>query len=257
MKIFVCEDSLAGIFTGVYDAWAAPGAHAEKRLITGDTWNMELFAEYAMAAPDSEKAEKVIRTLERRLGHEAYEQLCYAAMSDAIDKADVIYHTIVTAFAMRDSKRVFQNMHDPAVMRCFALGRTVGREATHHLEFIRFRELENGVLFARCTPKNRITLVLAEHFCDRFPAESFIILNATHHEAALHAAGEHTYVLCDSAVFLKETPGAYSETEELFQDLWKEYFATIAIEDRKNEKLQGQLFPKRYWKDSVELQDKA
>lgn len=257
MKIFVCEDSLTGIFTGVYDAWAAAGAHAQKRLITGDTWNMELFAEYITVLPDAEKTEKVIRTLERRLGYEAYEKLCYVTMSDAIDKADAIYHTIVTAFSMRDSKRVFQNMHDPAVMRCFALGRTVGGEATHHMEFIRFRELENGVLFARCTPKNRITLVLAEHFSDRFPSESFIILNATHHEAVLHAAGEHTYILCDSAALLQEQPGAYSETEELFQDLWKDYFESMTIEDRKNERLQKQLFPKRYWKDSVELRDKA
>lgn len=256
MHIFICEDSLTGIFTGVYDAWASGYPHDENRLITGETWNLELFAEYRDIAPDACKAVKVMRTLNRRLGIEAYERICLAALSNGLDKADAIYHTIVRALSMDHEDLIFEDMHHPAVMRAFELSRAVGKEATHHYEFIRFRELENGVLFARCTPKHRITTLVAEHFADRFPMEHFVILNATHHEAVVHMAGRE-YFLCDSNGLDEGLITSYSETEKMFEKLWKEYFDSMTIEERRNPALQKQLFPKRYWKDSVEMQEKA
>ena len=254
MHIFICEDSLTGIFTGVYDAWDSRYPHDENRLITGETWNLELFAEYRNIIPDEEKAEKVMRTLRKRMGSESYERICFAALSNALDKADVIYHTIVRALSMEREDLVFHDMHHPAVMRVFELSRAVGREVTHHFEFIRFRELENGVLFARCTPKHRVTIPVAEHFADRFPMEHFIIWNATYHEAVVHMAGKG-YFLCDSDELNEEQITAYSEMELMCEEGWKGYFETMTIEERKNPALQRQLFPKRYWKDSVEMGD--
>ncbi len=255
MHIFICEDSLTGIFTGVYDAWASGFSHDDNRLITGEAWNWELFAEYQDIGADSCKAFKVMRTLNKRMGTEAYEWICMAALSNGLDKADVIYHTIVRAFSMQQERRIFEDMHYPPVMRVFELSRAVSREARHHYEFLRFRELDNGVLFARCTPKHRITTLVAEHFSDRFSMEHFIILNATHHEAAVHMAGKE-YFLCDSAGLDEEQLQLYSETERMYEGLWKQYFESMTIEERRNPALQRQLFPKRYWKDSVELQEK-
>ena len=44
-----------------------------------------------------------------------------------------------------------------------------------------------------------------------------------------------------------------SEREKEYQQLWKTFFQTIAIEERKNPRLQMQFMPKKYWKDLVEL----
>lgn len=252
MYIFVCEDSLPGIFTGVYDAWACGAAHDEKRLVTKDTWNLELFAEYVEVNPDGEKAVKVMRTVYQRLGEDVYQRLCFAALSDGADKADVVYHTIVKAFSLKRGELIFQDMHEPAVMRSFALSRSVYREASHLYGFLRFRELGNGLLLARCSPKHRLTTILADHFSDRLPMEHFIILNDSYHEAAVHEAGKD-YFLCDSNVLDEAYMMDVSGTEDMFQHLWKEYFTSMTIEARKNPKLQMQMFPKKYWKDSVEL----
>jgi len=42
--------------------------------------------------------------------------------------------------------------------------------------------------------------------------------------------------------------------EQFFQDLWKEYFHNVSIEDRKNTKRQQQFLPKKYWKHLTEKQ---
>ena len=44
MMIFQCEDSVDGIFTGVYDAWACGLGHSNVGLRIRTQMNMELFA---------------------------------------------------------------------------------------------------------------------------------------------------------------------------------------------------------------------
>ena len=43
-----------------------------------------------------------------------------------------------------------------------------------------------------------------------------------------------------------------SEKEQKYQELWKMFFKTIAISERKNPRCQMQYMPKKYWKDLVE-----
>ncbi len=252
MNVWVCEDSLTGVFAGVYDAWASGYAHEENRLITGDTWNMELFSTYRKVKADEEKANKVMRTVRQRLGEEAYWRLCYAVCSDGEDKADAVYHMIVRAIHGHRESHILEDMQDTSVFRVFELSRSVWRELHHHYGFIRFHELKNGVLCARCTPQYRITTMLAEHFTDRFPAENFIILNMTYREAAVHLSGKG-YFLCGADGLSEEFLNTYSETEAMFENLWKEYFHVMTIEERRNPNLQRQLYPKKYWKNSVEM----
>lgn len=45
----------------------------------------------------------------------------------------------------------------------------------------------------------------------------------------------------------------FSEEEKEFQSLWKTFFHTIAIKERKNARLQMQFMPKKYWIDLVEM----
>ena len=39
-----------------------------------------------------------------------------------------------------------------------------------------------------------------------------------------------------------------AEDEKLFQKLWKQYFKSICIEERRNDKVHRQHLPKRFWK---------
>ena len=77
--VFVCEDSLDGILTGVYEAWDSRLGHGNVKLQTEGMDTMELFCEYQTVRTDLEKAEKVLRTVKRRMGEKAREAVCYAS----------------------------------------------------------------------------------------------------------------------------------------------------------------------------------
>ena len=62
MYIFICEDSLDGILTGVYDAWSfkiqhEDLSHDDIRLASREPDNYELFSEYIHVETSLEKAQ--------------------------------------------------------------------------------------------------------------------------------------------------------------------------------------------------------
>ncbi len=248
--VFICENSIEGILTGVYDAWEevllSGLGHGHCKLAVS-VEQPELFCVYRETAAEREKAEKVIRTLRRRLGEEAYECLCYAMASHEPDKAEAVYKTIVAGLSMKQGYRVFDKVTDPYVARCFALKRNVGGEIHRELEFLRFKELENGVLFAKIHPKNDVLMYLGPHFSDRLPLENFLIYDMNRRKALFHEKEKDWYMM-DVPELDSAAAERISTEEEYYQDLFRMFCRTIAIESRKNRALQRQHLP-LYFRD--------
>lgn len=260
MYIFLCEDSIDGIFTGIYDAWASRYGHSNVCLTTHTPVNYTLFDEYITVVPDTEKSCKVGNTLKRRLGSETYAHICDAASAleetacavKIIPKADAVYHTIVLALSLRDGSRILEHLGNPYVNRVFQLSRATGNEAHHLLGFLRFQELQNGVLFAKIHPKNDVLSILGDHFSDRLPEENFIIYDEIRKKAALHRKGSY-FFLTDTDSLNESLLQQFSPQELEYQKLWRGFFESIAIEARCNPKLQNQNIPRRFQKDAVEF----
>ena len=263
MHIFICENSIDGIFSGIYRAYASRYGHNNIRLTTPDTLDTyELFCEYDEVPVDTVSSQKVADTLRMRLGQETYSDICHAINAcetpreqrKNINKAEAVYKTVVLALANEDGSRILEQLGNPYVSRVFQLCRSAGNEAHHMLGFLRFSELEHGILFSRIHPKNNILPMLADHFTDRLPAENFIIYDETRKTAALHKSGTG-YILAEVPNADEDFMNRFSEKEQEFRQLWIEFVHTIAIEARKNPKLQSQNIPKRFWKDTVELKE--
>ena len=98
MTVFLCEDSVCGILTGVYDAWGSKKGHANVKLALKEGYQPELFMDCQYVKTDAEKADKVLRTLNRKMYREDFEALYRAILSKDRQKADSIYKMIVLAF---------------------------------------------------------------------------------------------------------------------------------------------------------------
>ena len=258
MYTFICENSIDGIFTGVYDAWASRFGHRNVRLTTKEPANYELFQEYITVATSDIKSRKVARTLWQRLGAAVYESLCQAILADEqtagrsrLDKADCIYRTIVLGLSMPDGSKVLQALGEPYVHRVFELNRATACETHHYLGFLRFSELENGVLFSPIHPKNHVLPILGAHFTDRLPLENFLIYDGNRALAAVHKSGSD-FLIADASDLDQDIIKRYSGKELEYRKLWCGFFDSIAIDARCNPPLQQQNMPKRFWKDTIE-----
>lgn len=251
MRVYVCEDYFENILTGVYEAWeyALSHGHEQVRLELQKEDTFCLFTEYIEVRTNQEKAEKVIRSVKRKLSEEVFAHIYQAALSYREEKADRIYRFLIEA--MKRGNKILKEYANPAVMPLYELVRNVGNESHHLLGFIRFEELQGKILFAKITPKNRVLTIVAPHFADRLNTENWMIYDSVHEEAAIHEKGKDWYLMGvkegDFNTFAAE------KTEEEIQHLWRTFFETVAIESRVNEKLQKQMLPLRFRQNIVEF----
>lgn len=255
MRIYQCEDSTDGILSAIYDAGVSGYGHDHIRIepwIKGEEDTYFLFSEYMKTDTDAKKAEKVVRTVRTEISERAYRYMLYAVSAAAADRGNAVYQFLTYGFSVGD--RVCDMLQIPAVKRVFELQRTVGNEARFSLEFLRFKKVQESpdLMLAVFEPVNRVLPAVLEHFSDRFPEEDFIIFDKTHGEAGVHIPGSpvEIRILTKAQIELLEK---LNETKEDYPELWKTFFRSITIEERKNEKLQRNLMPLHYRKYVTEF----
>lgn len=254
-KYIICEDSFEGIFTAIYDAYALREGHEHIHIQVGEEDNYRLFAAYLHSRPDSVKTVKVVRTLKERLGEEVYITLCRAAASFYPDKGEAVYRTVVEGITGGCGRRVMENLRNPYVARTFELARRTANEAHREIEFLRFQELEQGILYAVIGPENNVVPMIMPHFTDRLAPENFMIHDEKRGVFGVHPAKEEWYLVSGAERFTQESLNR-SENEWKYRELFTLFHQTIAIEERKNKRLQQGMLPLRFQDYMVEFSKK-
>lgn len=253
--IYLCEDSLEGIFSAVYRAYEDRHGHANNEIQIGrEGWNRQLFCEYHRVETDYDRALKVARTVRRDISAQAYEFVQKAAVSYQPEKADAIYRFLIEG--LYAGERALQHLTAPHMQILLGIVRHVDNEILHVKEFLRFEELENGVLFGRINPKNAMLPYLADHFEDRFSGERWVIADTVHRTILIHGENQHAVYAAMEEADLEELKLAYSGEEEQMQKLWRLFVDSIAIRERTNRNLQTQLLPLRFRKYMKEFSDR-
>lgn len=266
--VFICEDSLVGIFTGVYDAWASKVGHENVELRTEDDENLEFFCEYRMVLPDEEKAKKVRRSIYRKLGVGVYSDITVCVYGAFKDKANAIYHTLVDCLSPTGSlygkkmpsgfhpggtgSNYLENLCNPYVKRVQEMRRAIWREEERLRQFVRFRELTGKILFAKVRPAHNVLPLAADHFSNRFPLERWVIYDEGRQCALVHEPGKEC-MLMEQIQIKEEYIQGYADVKGDYEELWWNFCQSTAIEFRKNEKLQQKRVPLKFRDNMVEF----
>ncbi|MDD3360812.1 MAG: TIGR03915 family putative DNA repair protein [Hespellia sp.] len=248
--IFTCDDSLEGILTCIYDAWASKLGQQNIRLLIEPVVEYELFCDYRHTDSDSHKANNVIDSIQKKISSYAYQMVYRCAMSASPDKADIIYRFLLLGFHY--GRQITDMIQFPAVSAIFEINRAVGNEAHFFREFVRFLNMKGNVLAAHIEPKSDVLIFIAPHFADRMPSENWMIIDDNRKSAVIHPADQEYYLtsLSDDE-FLRLSH--LEDSDDPFIDLWKEFFETIAIKPRENYRCQRNLFPIRYRRHVTEF----
>lgn len=256
MRRILCKDSVEGIFTGVYYVYQQKYERSGIELkVSGNNENYQLFTIDEFIEPDMDWSVKVAKTVQKKFGMECYYSLLRVAFSTAEDKAEVIFRTI--EYGLEQAKtgkhtwNLLNNIKVSSIARVFEINRNVKNEASRYVEFIRFQELANGILFSEIEPENYVLPLVAEHFADRLKKEHFLIYDVTRSHALVHPKQGAWEIYTNVSIDKEKLQWAEREAE--IQQLWKQFFTTIAIEDRKNIELQTGLLPLKFRKYMTEF----
>lgn len=250
MYCFTCKEDFESMMTCIYRVWEARKGSQNVRLELEPVLQMELLTEYISVESDRKLAEKVIHTIQTKISMKAYTQIYLAAMSDDPYRLDDIYRFLRIGFYVGES--VTDHLREAPVMKIFELSRQVSNEIHYFREFLRFSRIEPGIYVAHMEPKANIAALTAKHFADRMPSEDWMIIDDGRKNGVVHPKNQPFYVtqFNDREIEKLKKTEMYEDT---YTVLWKEFFQTIGIKERKNPACQRNLFPLRYRKHATEF----
>ncbi|HBV85462.1 MAG TPA: DNA metabolism protein [Desulfosporosinus sp.] len=197
---------------------------------------------------DEHKADRVYNSIPMKISSLAQDLVKLGFLTCVPNKELLILHFLRLGF--KHGGKVMTMLTDDIVCSLQKAVQHLTSESHKFKGFVRF-SVYGEVLVAVIEPKNYVLPLLSPHFCDRYRSERFMIYDKTHRMALIYQSKKAELISVDELT-LPEIDSAEVE----YRRLWKQFFKTIAIEDRINPRCQRTLMPKRYWGQMTELNEK-
>lgn len=248
MTTYFFDGTKNGLLTCIFESFY------EKRIpddLTTECVQYGLLDEIVTIKTDSEKAERVYKCLKNCKTKYLVSDFNLTFRSGEKSRFKVLFDYLNVAISNKniDVSKAFAL---PEIQAFTDLKNRIYTETHRFKGFLRFMETEKGFYYACYEPDNDITELLVPHFTARLQSP-FII----------HDIKRNILALCDGKRYKILNGGDngvtvfMSESEEIFLDLWQQYYKSINIEERKNLRQMRNYMPERYWKNLSEKQEKT
>lgn len=194
---------------------------------------------------------KDLKEYENTLSNELMYIIYKVYLSNDERKELILFYFIKNALIYKN--KILDYKYLNCVLHVLRINKNVSSEAHKLKGFLRFKELKNNVFYAEMSPKNNVIFLLAEHFKKRLSNEYFLIKDTGRN---IYAFYDKTNIMYLNDEDIKELNLNINDNELEIESLWKSFFNTIGIKERKNYKTQRNFMPKRYWKYMIEMEDK-
>lgn len=182
-----------------------------------------------------------------KIGNYAFMTICHVYLSSDKNKEMLIYDFLLNSLKYKDKIMFMRNID--SVSKCLKISRYVTTEAHRLKGFVRFRELDNNVLYAEVEPENNVLLMLSNHFKNRLKNEYWIIKDKKRNIISVYNKNKFYIVSTDDFDIKVDIESDY------YEDMWKAFYKTIGIKERKNDRCRMNFMPKKYWKYMLEVCD--
>lgn len=194
--------------------------------------------------------ENIIINITNNYGLDIFNIIYYTYLSIDDNKEIIIFYFLLNTY--KYGKNIINMRKLNCVNKALNTSHYVSRENHRMKGFLRFKELTNNILYAEMEPTNNIIFLLAKHFKNRLKNEYWIIKDTARNILALYNKKEIIFV--DGEKFQLNN-FKLSPNETAITKLWQEFYNTIGIEERKNDRCRMNFMPKKYWKYIIEMSD--
>jgi probable DNA metabolism protein len=248
MNIFTFDNTFEGLLTLVFECYSRKQFPDEIQSDEG-TQNI-LFGSTTNIVTDDLKAERVWKGIITH-SSEVNAHRIYRVFLSGLPETPMLLVKYVRLI-IDSTKNEETNFSLPVVVEINKLHQKVCREAQRIHMFTRFQKTVEGSYYASYAPMYDVLPLCLPHFRDRFADQSWIIYDLKRNYGFLYDLKTVSKVVFDDLNVNSQNGQLHAsllaEDEKLFQKLWKQYFKSICIEERRNDKVHRQHLPKRFWK---------
>lgn len=190
----------------------------------------------------SGEIEEFMTFLSERLSSKVVKRVLLCFLSEKQGFERLVYDYL--KLGLKKGVSFLNNLADNTVKDVNKLCAKVKRECHRFYGLLRFEKTSEGVYYATFEPDHNIIVLIAPHFKNRMRDQDWIIHDKRRDLAVLYSAKDRLF----EQVAIERLQKNLSDDEAMVQQLWRAYFKSITIDDRKNPTLQRRFMPVRYWK---------
>lgn len=244
---FLYDGTYEGLLSAIFESYRL-------KLEATDFQAEEKFAEELFSSPISidtnlSHAERVRQGIIKKTSPQAAHMLYRCFLSEQAGIELLIYNFI--KMAMASDENIAENFADPTVLKLQQINKQMGREVHRMHAFVRFQRTQDDLYYAVIEPDFNVLPLIGEHFEKRYPAQSWVIYDSKRHYGIYYNQEKIEFITFDvnNHRKLQQLSKDILQSEEVdYQELWKEYYTSVNIRERKNMKVHLQHVPRRYWK---------
>lgn len=248
MNIFAYDTTFEGLLTLVFECYRLRQFPDE--ILSGEGSQGALFGSTMTVITDDHKAERVWKGIISHSSEENAHRIYRVSLADQLDTPLLLVKYI--RLIIDSPKNEEMNFAEPVVLEIHKLHQKVCREAHRIHMFTRFQKTVEGSYYSSFAPMYDVLPISIPHFRDRFADQHWIIYDLKRNYGFLYDQKTVSRVVFDDMKVNAQNGQLHTsllaDDEKLFQQLWKQYFHSICILERKNDKVHRQLLPRRFWK---------
>lgn len=235
--IYTYDGSFEGLMSVVFECYLRKSHPYD--ICRAENMQPVLFCENINIPADPQRAGRVIKSIYQKISSGAFYHIYCAYLSETPGCEMKILDFLEAGYKFGPS--VTKRLNLDCVYQLIDTAKTAASEAHLYRGFIRFKKLRSGVYYSEIEPKAHVLPIISHHFCERFSSMPFIINDLNHSECLVYNGVSAEIRAVESTPLLK-----YADDEPVFQDMWRQFYKTISIKERRNEKCRTSLLPKRY-----------
>lgn len=254
--ICIFDNTFKGLLCCVFERYERKARNV--KVVPQQLHTPSLISDELTVYTDEAKALRVWKGLQKKITEEWQLKLYCAFLSELPEAYQALFDCICYFF---DSKQiVYTNYGNNHILTLNKIARKVSREQHRMKGFIRFQQTKDNIYYAAIEPDHNVVPLLSTHFKNRFADQQWIIYDKKRGYGIyynLHTVQEISFTFDESLQNAESTTLSASivdEPEVLYTSLWKDYYNSTNIKERKNIKLHTQFLPKRYWRYLSEKQ---
>lgn len=246
---YVYDGSWPGLLTVVFTVFSE--RRAVLSVVRDRTELADLFADVREVRTDDAFAARVSNRARSLLGEARVRDLRCCHMAERADVDRMIADLLLLAF----TGGAVDDPRDPVVLGLRQWRKRISHEKHHMEAFVRFQENTDGVWTALIEPMYDVLPLIAKHFRDRYADMEWLIADRLRAYGLHHCRGivRPVELYHGSETTLPAPHVEAAANERAYVQLWKTYFRSVDIPERRNRKAQMRHMPKRHWRHIIEM----
>jgi len=243
--IYLYNDGFLGFLTSIYEIYSK--RENPLQIVSTDSYSSkDLFSTTYKVHTDTERAKRVRNGLIDIIGKKGLNNIYKVYLSEEEDIELLLYRYIQKVFKLKQS--IDEHLTDDIVLYFSQVLKKIHREEHRMHAFVRFKLSSDNVYISTIEPDFNVLPLLPSFFENRFTDQKWMIYDIKRGFGIYYDLEKTIPIELEQMNNKQQREALLHEDELDYQKLWKDYFDSTNIKERKNTKLHLQHVPKRYWK---------